>query len=54
MKQKDLSGIAAKNAGYEILKNSRKMTVAQIKGFAEFFSVPVGFLCTVQFEMLLG
>ncbi|NQD56330.1 transcriptional regulator [Pseudomonas sp. CM25] len=43
VKQKDLSDIATQSAVSEILNNKRKMTVAQIKGFAEFFSVPVEF-----------
>lgn len=43
VKQKDLSAIATQSAVSEILNNKRKMTVAQIKGFAEFFSVPVEF-----------
>ncbi|GLO03388.1 hypothetical protein PPUJ13061_32860 [Pseudomonas putida] len=34
---------ATQSAVSEILNNKRKMTVAQIKGFAEFFSVPVEF-----------
>lgn len=43
VKQKDLSAIATQSAVSEILNNKRKMTVAQIKGFAEFFKVPVEF-----------
>ncbi|MFJ4344648.1 type II toxin-antitoxin system HigA family antitoxin [Pseudomonas sp. NPDC089401] len=43
VKQKDLSGIATQSAVSEILNNKRKMTVAQIKGFADFFKVPVEF-----------
>ncbi len=43
VKQKDFSGIATQSAVSEILNNKRKMTVAQIKGFAEFFKVPVEF-----------
>ncbi|MBK5525838.1 transcriptional regulator [Pseudomonas sp. TH08] len=43
VKQKDLSDIATQSAVSEILNNKRKMTVAQIKGFAEFFKVPVEF-----------
>lgn len=43
VKQKDLSGIATQSAVSEILNNKRKMTVAQIKGFSEFFKVPVEF-----------
>ncbi|WP_085608176.1 MULTISPECIES: type II toxin-antitoxin system HigA family antitoxin [unclassified Pseudomonas] len=43
VKQKDLAGIATQSAVSEILNNKRKMTVAQIKGFAEFFKVPVEF-----------
>jgi len=43
VKQKDLSDIATQSAVSEILNNKRKMTVAQIKGFAEFFNVPVEF-----------
>jgi HTH-type transcriptional regulator / antitoxin HigA len=43
VKQKDLASIATQSAVSEILNNKRKMTVAQIKGFAEFFSVPVEF-----------
>lgn len=43
VKQKALSEIATQSAVSEILNNKRKMTVAQIKGFAEFFKVPVEF-----------
>lgn len=43
IKQKDLSDIATQSAVSEILNNKRKMTVAQIKGFSEFFKVPVEF-----------
>ncbi|WDY57758.1 helix-turn-helix domain-containing protein [Pseudomonas sp. PSKL.D1] len=43
VKQKDLSAIATQSAVSEILNSKRKMTVAQIKGFAEFFKVPVEF-----------
>ncbi|MGE8176889.1 transcriptional regulator [Pseudomonas sp. ATCC 43928] len=43
VKQKDLSDIATQSAVSEILNNKRKMTVAQIKGFSEFFKVPVEF-----------
>lgn len=43
VKQKDLAAIASQSAVSEILNNKRKMTVAQIKGFAEFFKVPVEF-----------
>jgi HTH-type transcriptional regulator/antitoxin HigA len=43
VKQKDLSDIATQSAVSEILNNKRKMTVVQIKGFAEFFKVPVEF-----------
>ncbi|PCK92799.1 transcriptional regulator [Pseudomonas viridiflava] len=43
VRQKDLSGVATQSAVSEILNNKRKMTVAQIKGFAEFFKVPVEF-----------
>jgi|GEM_PF-1156921 len=43
IKQKDLSGIATQSAVSEILNNKRKMTVAQIKGFSEYFKVPVEF-----------
>lgn len=43
VKQKDLSEIATQSAVSEILNGKRKMTVAQIKGFSEFFKVPVEF-----------
>jgi len=43
VKQKDLAAIASQSAVSEILNNKRKMTVAQIKGFADFFNVPVEF-----------
>lgn len=43
VKQKDLSDIATQSAVSEILNNKRKMTVAQIKGFSEFFKIPVEF-----------
>ncbi|MNW17362.1 hypothetical protein D3C71_2165320 [compost metagenome] len=43
VKQKDLSAIASQSAVSEILNDKRKMTVAQIKGFSEFFKVPVEF-----------
>lgn len=43
VRQKDLVAIANQSAVSEILNNKRKMTVAQIKGFAEFFNVPVEF-----------
>jgi HTH-type transcriptional regulator/antitoxin HigA len=43
VKQKDLSEIATQSAISEILNNKRKMTVAQIKGFSEYFKVPVEF-----------
>lgn len=43
VKQKDLAEIASQSAISEILNNKRKMTVAQIKGFSEFFKVPVEF-----------
>lgn len=43
VRQKDLSDIATQSAVSEILNNKRKMTVAQIKGFSEFFKVPVEF-----------
>lgn len=43
IKQKDLSDVATQSAVSEILNNKRKMTVAQIKGFSEFFKVPVEF-----------
>jgi HTH-type transcriptional regulator/antitoxin HigA len=43
VKQKDLSGIATQSIISEILNNKRKMTVAHIKGFSEFFKVPVEF-----------
>jgi len=43
VKQKDLASIATQSAVSGILNNKRKMTVAQIKGFAEFFNVPVEF-----------
>ncbi|NIE77003.1 transcriptional regulator [Pantoea sp. Ap-967] len=41
VKQRDLSNIASQSAISEILNGKRKMTVVQIKGFAEFFEVPV-------------
>ena len=41
VKQKDLADIATQSIISEILNQKRKMTVAQIKGFAEFFDVPV-------------
>lgn len=40
VKQKDLSDIVNQSAVSEILGGKRKMTVAQIKRFAAFFSVP--------------
>lgn len=40
IKQKDLSEIAPQNVISEILNEKRKMTVEQIKGFANFFGVP--------------
>lgn len=40
IKQKDLSTIAPQNVISEILNEKRKMTVEQIKGFANFFNVP--------------
>lgn len=43
IKQKELSGIATQSAVSEILNGKRKMTVAQIKGFSDFFRVPVEF-----------
>lgn len=43
IKQKDLAGIASQSAVSEILNGKRKMTVAQIMGFSEFFGVPVEF-----------
>lgn len=43
IKQKDLADIASQSAISEILNNKRKMTVAQIKGFSDFFKVPVEF-----------
>ena len=43
VKQKDLSDIATQSAVSEILNNKRKMTVSQIRGFADFFKVPVEF-----------
>jgi len=43
VKQKDLVAIATQSAVSEILNNKRKMTVAQIKGFSEYFKVPVEF-----------
>lgn len=43
VKQKDLSGIATQSIISEILNNKRKMTVAHIKGFSDFFKVPVEF-----------
>lgn len=43
VKQKDLSEIATQSAVSEILNNKRKMTVSQIRGFADFFKVPVEF-----------
>ncbi|NIF26344.1 transcriptional regulator [Pantoea sp. Tr-811] len=41
VKQRDLSNIASQSAISEILNGKRKMTVVQIKGFSEFFKVPV-------------
>lgn len=41
IKQKDLAPVATQSIISEILNQNRKMTVAQIKGFAKFFSVPV-------------
>lgn len=43
VKQKDLVGIINQSAVSEILNGKRKMTVAQIKGFSEYFNVPVEF-----------
>lgn len=42
-KQKDLSAIATQSAISEILNDKRKMTVAQVKKFSEFFKVPPEF-----------
>ncbi|NWA27360.1 transcriptional regulator [Pseudomonas gingeri] len=42
-KQKDLSAIATQSAISEILNDKRKMTVAQVKKFSEFFKVPAEF-----------
>lgn len=43
IKQKDLSAIATQSAISEILNDKRKMTVAQVKKFSEFFKVPAEF-----------
>ncbi|MNT39593.1 hypothetical protein D3C72_1758540 [compost metagenome] len=43
VKQKDLSAIASQSAISEMLNNKRKMTVSQIKGFSEYFGVPIEF-----------
>jgi len=43
VKQKDLSAIATQSAISEILNDKRKMTVAQVKKFSEFFTVPAEF-----------
>lgn len=43
VKQKDLSAVATQSIISEILNSKRKMTVAHIKGFSDFFSVPVEF-----------
>ena len=43
VKQKDLSEIASQSAISEMLNNKRKMTVSQIKGFSDYFKVPVEF-----------
>jgi HTH-type transcriptional regulator / antitoxin HigA len=43
IKQKDLVAIACQKEISGILNNKRNMTAAQIKGFAEFFKVPVEF-----------
>jgi HTH-type transcriptional regulator/antitoxin HigA len=43
VKQKDLFEIASQSAISEMLNNKRKMTVSQIKGFSDYFKVPVEF-----------
>lgn len=43
VKQKDLSDIATQSVISEILHSKRKMTVSHIKGFSDFFKVPVEF-----------
>lgn len=43
IKQKDLSEIATQSVISEILHSKRKMTVSHIKGFSDFFKVPVEF-----------
>ncbi|WP_318654571.1 transcriptional regulator [Pseudomonas sp. MWU13-2100] len=43
IKQMELSTIASQTVVSEILNDKRNMTVAQMKGFSEFFSVPAGF-----------
>ncbi|MCU1740490.1 MULTISPECIES: type II toxin-antitoxin system HigA family antitoxin [unclassified Pseudomonas] len=43
IKQKDLSAIATQSAISEILNDKRKMTVAQVKKFSDFFKVPAEF-----------
>lgn len=41
IKQKDLAAIATQSTISAILNGKRAMTVEQIKGFAEFFNVPI-------------
>ncbi|NTS76832.1 transcriptional regulator [Catenovulum sp. SM1970] len=41
VKQKDLADIATQSIISEILNQKRRMTVEQIKGFAQYFDVPV-------------
>ncbi|WP_111976778.1 helix-turn-helix domain-containing protein [Algibacillus agarilyticus] len=41
VKQKDLADIATQSIISEILNGKRRMTVKQIKGFSQYFSVPV-------------
>ncbi|CAD5204135.1 Helix-turn-helix domain protein [Pseudomonas sp. FEN] len=48
VKQAELSAIANQTVAPEILNGKRKMTVAQMKKFSDFFRVPVGFF------MLMG
>jgi HTH-type transcriptional regulator/antitoxin HigA len=43
VKQKDLADIASQSAVSEMLNGKRKMTVAQLKRFSEFFAVPAEF-----------
>ena len=54
VKQKDLSDIATQSAVSEILNNKRKMTVSQIRGFADFFKVPVEFFMRNKKKKMVG